>query len=423
MRFKTLIEWLNWQNTLHPHLIDLELSRCQHVAELLDLLPFPCPVITVGGTNGKGSCVTLLEAILRAEGYRTAHYLSPHLLDFTERLCFDHQEVTEADFCRAFAAVDAARGEITLTSFEFITLAALWLIREKKPDVAILEVGLGGRLDVVNLIDPQVALITNVALDHTEWLGETREKIGFEKAGILRPNGLAVYGEFNPPLSVLRQAEILDAQLYYWQQDFHFTRLGSHRWTWWCKTVAYDDLPLPALSGEQQLQNAANVLMVLTLLRERLPVSKAAIIAGLTQARLLGRLQCLPELPRRLFDVAHNAHGAVVLRKFLQQNQVDGKTHALVGIMRDKDIHALLSEILAEIDVWHIAAPQVARAATVEQLEATLQDLGAMSRYRYDSVAQAYEQAVAMLGERDQLVVFGSFFTVAEALRAAGFKK
>jgi len=416
MRFNTLFEWLNWQLSLHPHEIELGLSRCRQVAQRLNLLAPNFPIINVAGTNGKGSSVALLDAILSASGLRVGRYTSPHLLHYNERIGIAGQPVSDAQLCEAFAAVEAARQEVSLTFFEFGTLAALWLFQqgENKVEIAILEVGLGGRLDAVNIFDPTIALVTAIDIDHTDWLGKDRDRIGFEKAGIFRAQRPAVCSDPQPPLQLLHHAQQLPAPLYYLGRDFSYQKMADNSWSWYSKTASHSSLPLPALPGDFQLQNAAGVLMVLELLP--LALSEIAIRQGLIQVNLPARFQVLPGKVTRVLDVAHNPQAAKELNKLLQQTPGQGTTHAVMGILRDKDIGGILAAIQQSIAEWYVAPLNTPRSATVNELVGGLQTIGATRIHTAVSIAESYHQAMTNAQAGDRVVVFGSFYTVAEVL-------
>src|SRR5579863_4343426 len=285
MRFKNLQEWLTWQEQLHPNPIDLGLERVQRVLEAMGLSRPVFPVLTVGGTNGKGSCVALVEAMLRAAGYHTGAYTSPHLLRYNERLQVDGSLATDEEFCTAFERIDRARGDISLTYFEFGTLAAMDILARRGVDAAVLEVGMGGRLDAVNAVDPEAALVASVGLDHQDWLGNDRESIGFEKAGIYRADKPALCGDRSPPESLLTHARDIGAQLRVLGMDFDHD-IGAGRWIWRGPEGELRDLPQPALVGRIQYDNAATVIAILKSVAVRLPVSDEAIRQGLENVRL-----------------------------------------------------------------------------------------------------------------------------------------
>lgn len=415
MRFNTLDEWLAWQETLHPSAIDLGLERIRPVLLRLGLQQPPCAVITVGGTNGKGSSVAMLDAILRAAGYRVGAYTSPHLLRYNERICLHGTPVDDATLCAAFERIDQARQDTSLTYFEFGTLAAFSIFSAAPLDVVILEVGMGGRLDAVNLWDADVALVTAIGIDHTAWLGDTREEIAFEKAGIFRAGRPAVCGDPDPPHTLLQHADKMGAPLYRFGRDFGYTVDGM-AWSWWSVTQRRHALPHPALRGPFQLQNAAGVLMVLELLAQALPVNQGDIRQGLSAVQLAGRFQVLPGMPLRILDVAHNPHGAQVLAQSLRAQPCAGQTHAVMSMLADKDIDGVISVMRDVIDVWHVAGLDVPRGVSGAQLAGRLQVAGITSVHVHANVTAAYQQAGSHAQPIDRVVVFGSFYTVAEVL-------
>ncbi|HYQ90956.1 MAG TPA: bifunctional tetrahydrofolate synthase/dihydrofolate synthase [Candidatus Competibacteraceae bacterium] len=420
-RYTTLEQWLAWQETLHPRAIDLGLERVRQVAQRLGLLDRPAfTIITVGGTNGKGSCVALLEAILRAAGYKTGAYTSPHLLRYNERIRLDGVTVDDASLCEAFARIDAARKDISLTYFEFGTLAALWLFQQVGVQVALLEVGLGGRLDAVNVMDADAALITAVAIDHVEWLGQDRDSIGYEKAGIYRPGRPAICADPLPPTGLLKQAYAIGARLYLTNRDYGFCCQGQ-QWSWWCETIRLDALPLPALPGVHQLGNAAGVLMTLQALAERLPVPVEAIKAGLKQVNIAARFQILAGPVEWILDVAHNPHAATVLADTLHARTCSGRTRAVWAMLSDKDAPGVAHALADSVDCWYPATLEGPRGRPGEHLLAILQDAGGKGTIQhYPSVAAACRAAWQEASNGDRILVFGSFHTVAQALLWSG---
>ncbi len=416
MRFQTLAEWLAWQEQLHPAEIELGLERVAAVYRRLQPARHPPAVITVGGTNGKGSSVALLTAIYQAAGYRVGCYTSPHLLRYTERIRIDGAEVEESALCAAFERVDAARGATSLTYFEFGTLAALDLFNRADLDVLVLEVGMGGRLDAVNIIDSDVALITNVALDHQDWLGEDREQIAFEKAGILRAHRPAVFGEADIPQRLAAVVAEKTVELRCFGRDFGYERNGG-QWRWWSSARQRDALPLPALRGEFQLHNAAAVLMVLELLQDRLPVAQQSIREGLLQVQVPARFQVFPGQVQQILDVAHNPHAAATLARNLRETECLGRTIAVMGMMRDKDIAEVIRLMAGEIDAWHVGGLALPRAATGAELRAAFAQAGVAAEVHvYPEIVPAYRGALAQARPADRLVVFGSFYVVAAVL-------
>lgn len=414
--FKTLDEWLQWQMTLHPQEIDLGLERCRAVAQRLNLLSPPFPVVTVAGTNGKGSSVALLESIFSSAGYRVGCYTSPHLLRYNERIRIAGHEVSDEALCQAFATVDAARQTVSLTYFEFGTLAALVLFHQEALDIVILEVGLGGRLDATNLVAATCALVTPIGIDHVEWLGPDRESIGFEKAGIFRTQQLAVCNEAQPPLRLLEHARQLSTALHCVERDYHYTQISTTRWAWQGPRHQYTDLPVPNLLGSFQVANAAGVLMVVELLQSIRPVPVTALRRGLISVNLRGRFQMLSTPVSTILDVAHNPLGVEVLKQTLKEIPCHGETHALVGILRDKDQATMLKTLLDTVDQWHLAPLDTPRSAKVEDLMIHLKNLGVTKIHSYPSVTAAYTHICQHIHPDARLVVFGSFFTVAEVL-------
>jgi len=413
MRFDTLDAWLDWQSQLHPSEIKLGLERVAGVWARLHPDTFPCTVITVAGTNGKGSSVAFLEAILSAAGYRVGCYTSPHLIRYNERIRVDRQEVSDARICQAFQRVDDARGEVALTYFEFGTLAALEIFATSALDVVILEVGLGGRLDAVNIIDPDLALITTVDIDHVEWLGSSREAIGREKAGIMRPGIPVVYGGDDPPDAVRQEAARLGARLLVAGEDFDY-RQTEQGWGWRSGERARHSLPQPYLRGRFQLQNAAAVLMALELLSDLLPVDQRAVRSGLQGVRLPGRFEVVAQAPAVILDVAHNAEAATALLANLKDMFCTGPTVAVFAMLGDKDVESVARILHPAIDHWYPAPLEGARSVPVETLGEGLKSaaVSADQITLSDSLSQALALAKAQAGPDGRVVVFGSFYTV-----------
>lgn len=410
MRFQTLPEWLSWLETLHPVAIELGLARVRVVAERLEVLAPGVPVVTVAGTNGKGSVTALLEALLRAHGLRTALYTSPHILRFNERIRVDGVDAADADIVAALAAVDAARGEVSLTYFEFTTLAAFVLFRRAALDVWVLEIGLGGRLDAVNLIDADVAVLTSVGLDHMEWLGPTREHIGREKAGIFRAGKPAVIGEPTPPASVAAVAAAVQAPMLLAGQDFGIAEQhGQLDWHGRDRTgaaVSYPALPRPALAAA----NVASALQALQLLP--FAVRPEALAAGLRRVQLPGRNQRLDVQGRSLvLDVGHNPHALRFLAAELPRHDIGMRFHVVLAMLADKDIDGAVRELEPLAQSWHIAPLSGARGAPVERLQAALAATAAPV-HAYDDVAAAARGACAS-NDRLPVLAVGSFYTVA----------
>lgn len=415
MRFNTLTAWLEWQTGLHPHAIDLGLARVAEVYARLRLPAWNIPVITVAGTNGKGSCQAYLEALLTAAGYRVGCYSSPHLLRYQERIRCAGEEISATALCEAFAQVDTARGGISLTYFEFGTLAALCWLARQQPEALIMEVGLGGRLDAVNLLDADVALITTISHDHEAWLGSDLDSIAREKAGILRPGRPVVIAQPGAPVILDQLALEQNARPWRCARDYRFLRHESD-WEWQGQGHHWTHLPTPALIGDFQWQNAAAALMVLELLADRLPVAGAAIHQGLRQVRLPGRFQRLLGAPGMILDVAHNAEAASALANNLLAHPCSGRRHAVFSLLRDKHLETIAPPLLPLFHSWHLGQIDDPRAWDVAALATELRHLGGASVMTYPSIEAACAGARASAGAQDELVAFGSFGVVAPVL-------
>jgi dihydrofolate synthase/folylpolyglutamate synthase len=423
---QTLDQWLSYCERLHPKTIDMGLERVHTVARRMDLR-LNCPVFTVAGTNGKGSTCAMLESILRQAGYRTGTYTSPHLVHFEERLRLQGEPVYASELIASFASVERARcqndDEISLTYFEFSTLAILDVMARQPLDVAILEVGLGGRLDAVNIIDPDCAIITSIDLDHMELLGPDRESIGREKAGIMRTGRPVVVSDPMPPQSVLDRARDIDADL--WQSGVDFQFAGDKQQWGWHSSAArgsrrFSGLAYPALRGANQLVNAAGVLAALTALRTRLPVTAQAVRSGLALVELTARFQIVPGEPVLVLDVSHNPHSVAALAANLDAMGYYPTTHAVFGAMADKDLAPMLARINPLIDRWYFTDLPTARAEKAEQLRAKWQALTPAAKATASTFAdprQALQAAVAAADPTDRIVVFGSFYTVGGVLQ------
>ena len=421
----TLADWLAYAERLHPKTIDMGLARVKTVADRMGL-QFDCPIITVAGTNGKGSTCAMLEAILLEAGYRTGVYTSPHLVDFEERCRVRGDIVNATDLVATCVRVEKARGknsieseEITLTYFEFTTLAIMQLLMDAKLDVVILEVGLGGRLDAVNIFDTDCAIITSVDLDHMALLGNTRELIGFEKAGIMRPGKPVVVSDPVPPQSVIDHAAAVGADLWKFGTDFNFSG-DKQQWGWAGRGRRYAGLAYPALRGANQLMNASGVLAALTALRDKLPVTAQAVRVGLSLVELPGRFQIIPGQPTLVLDVAHNPHSVAALAENLDAMGFYPCTHAVFGAMADKDVAPMLARVGPLIDKWYFTDLPTARAATAGVLQSQWQ----ASNSRKDATSNAYktpesalQAAIAAADPADRIVVFGSFYTVGGILQ------
>src|SRR5688500_14467105 len=401
---KTLAEWLAFIERQHPRPIALGLERVKQVLDRMQVR-LACPVITVGGTNGKGSTCAMLESILRAGGSRTGLYTSPHLVRYNERVRIAGSEAEDQALIEGFAAVERARGETPLTYFEFGTLAAFWVFAETKIEAAVLEVGLGGRLDAVNVLDADCAVLTSVGIDHVEYLGAERESIGREKAGIFRPGRPAVVAEPAPPRTVLEAK----CDLLLIGRDFGFTSEKT-QWTYWGPRGKRAGLAHPALRGKVQLRNAAAALCALDALG--LAIAMQDVRRGLAEVELPGRFQVLPGRPQVILDVAHNPQAAAALAGNLADSGYAPQTIAVCGMLRDKDIGGGVRELGRRVTRWHLATLPGPRGARAAEIAAHLQG----DIHRHESPAEAFAAATEAAGEGDKIVVFGSFLTVAEVM-------
>jgi dihydrofolate synthase/folylpolyglutamate synthase len=413
-----LQDWLAHCEQLHPLTIDMGLDRVREVAQRMGV-HFDCPVITVAGTNGKGSTCAMLEAILLEAGYRTGVYTSPHLVDFEERCRIHGQSASADQLALAFAQVEAARGQVSLSYFEFSTLAIMQVLMLSSLDVVILEVGLGGRLDAVNIIDPDCAIITSIDIDHTSLLGTNRERIGFEKAGIMRSGKPVVVSDPVPPDSVIAHAASLGAELWRFGQDFNFSG-DKLQWAWAGRGRRYSGLAYPALRGANQLVNASGVLAALEVLRPRIPVTAQAVRNGLAMVELPGRFQIVPGEPVVVLDVAHNPHSVAALAANLDAMGFYPTTHAVFGAMADKDLTVMLARVAPVVDRWYFTDLPIPRASSAEQL----QKLWLAGNRRTDVTSSthaspdaALQAAIASANPADRIVVFGSFYTVGGVLK------
>ncbi|AKZ62739.1 folylpolyglutamate synthase [Herbaspirillum hiltneri N3] len=421
----TLAEWLTLLETRHSKSIDMGLERVGKVREQLDIR-FDCPVITVAGTNGKGSTCAMLESILIRAGYRVGLYIKPHFLHFNERARVEGIPASDAALIAAFEAVEEKRGDISLTYFEFTTLAIMKLLADAKMDVVILEVGLGGRLDAVNVIDSDVGIVTSIDIDHTEYLGTTREEIGFEKAGIYRAGKTAICGDPMPPKSLIRHAESIGADLWLMGRDFNYQG-DKQQWAYGGRAQRRNSLAYPSLRGANQLLNASAALAALEALRDRLPIGAQEVRTGLATVELPGRFQVLPGQPLVILDVAHNPHAAATLAQNLDNMGFHPYTYAVFGSMLDKDIEGVINHLKGKIDHWCVTGLPLPRAATAQQLKDKLLEAGVEPEFKpdaactietFDTPAAAFANAQSRATENDRIVVFGSFLTVGGVMEA-----
>lgn len=411
---RPLADWLAYIERQHPQSIALGLDRVAEVNSRLGTT-FACPVITVGGTNGKGSTCAMLEAILSAAGYKVGLYTSPHILRYSERVRLSGAEASDEALAEAFEAVEQARGDVPLTYFEFGTLAAFVLFAKAKPDALVLEVGLGGRLDAVNVVDADCAVLTSIGIDHVEFLGDTRAAIGREKAGIFRPGTPAVIAEPNIPETVLEEIKSIKAKPLLLGRDFGYVSQGT-QWSYWGPGGKRSGLAHPALRGAMQLRNAAAAITALGTLRTRIPVAMQDVRRGLAEVSLPGRFQVLPGRPQVILDVAHNPEAAAVLAHNLGASGFAPETIAVLGMLGDKDVAGVVRAVAPRITRWHLASLEGPRGMDSASLSRVFSELKIKEPVtQHPSVAAALAAAKNEAGENDKIVVFGSFHTVAGA--------
>jgi dihydrofolate synthase/folylpolyglutamate synthase len=412
---QTVEAWLSYIEALHTKEIELGLRRVAQVKDKLNLSP-KFPIIIVAGTNGKGSTCAMLSQIYQSGGYRVGCYTSPHLIEYQERIRINQSNIPDDRLIEAFNAIEEARGEIALTYFEFGTLAAMWYFQNEQVDMAVLEIGMGGRLDAVNIFEPDCSIVTSIDLDHMEYLGDTREAIGREKAGVYRTYKPAICADPNPPQSLLDYAQKINADLYFLGREFYFT-VQANGWDFVADTT-WRNLPFPSLKGQFQLNNASAVLMAIQLLQNKLPMDFAVISQMLGSIQLSGRFQTLRQYPQVIVDVAHNPHAANALFDNLVNESCSGKTIAVLSMLADKDVTGVASILRPMIDEWHVAALEHPRSATIFQLNQGL-NLAQIEvpEFSYESIEKAYQEAYKRAGENDRIVVFGSFYTVAAIMR------
>ena len=417
LRFRSIDKWLHWQESLHFTAIELGLERCRRVANNMGLLNPSYNVISVAGTNGKGSSIIMLDRILRNAGYKIGRYTSPHLLRYNERICINGNEATDTELCESFDRIDRARGDISLTYFEFGTLAALDLFRQHNVQLAILEVGLGGRLDAVNILDADISLITSIDIDHQEWLGNNRESIGREKAGIFRNLAPAICSEPNPPQSLLDCSEALGTPISILGSDYQFNLIND-TWSWSTKDTRIERLPRPMKYCDFQIQNASGVLMLLAKIQDEYPVSTENIKQGLSSFRLKGRFQIIPGAIPKILDVAHNRESIKALVNSLKVIPCYGKTHIILGMLKDKDHQRVIKELIEITDTWHFVSISQDRGIEAKILTSELKALGRLENIsEYSNVEEALDKLHKISMPDDRIIITGSFYTVGAAIR------
>jgi dihydrofolate synthase/folylpolyglutamate synthase len=420
MRFSSLSQWLDWQKTSHVRTIDLNLDRVEIVYARIAVAYHPF-TITVSGTNGKGSTIAFLDSILRQQGYRVGTYTSPHIVNYNERIRINGSPVDDASICSAFERIDAVRDDISLSFFEFGTLAALDIFSRNRVDVQLLEVGLGGRLDAVNVVDADIPIVTNISIDHVFWLGKTRDEISLEKAGVMRSGVAAVVGDPDPPQALLKWTEKNSVPVSLLNREYRF-ECNPDSWSWYGTAQQYTHLPLPGLRGPHQFQNVAAVLQALSLISDKLPVSEQSIRDGVEQVVLPGRFQYIGSKsgtdsePAVLIDVAHNPHSAALLVQNIQQHYPGRRLLALFSVMADKDIAIIVDHMKDLVEKWYPVPLEIERAASTDEIIAVLSHCGVEN---YSKQLQNFDEAWNAAAEditnsQDIILIFGSFFLVSE---------
>ncbi|MDC9727885.1 MAG: bifunctional tetrahydrofolate synthase/dihydrofolate synthase [Methyloprofundus sp.] len=426
MHFDTLKDWLHWQEGLHPQSIDLGLHRAKKVFHALNPEKKQPITITVAGTNGKGSTIAFLEAIYRAQGFKVGSYTSPHILKYNERIKINNQTVSDEVLCQAFERIEAVRDETSLSYFEFSTLAALDIFSRSNLDIQLLEVGLGGRLDAVNIIDADASIITSICIDHTDWLGDTRTAIAIEKSGVFRPHCPAIVGDIDPPQSLTDCAQKIDAQLLLINQHFSYQK-SSQYWTWQSNSKKREQLPLPNLKGEHQFRNASTSLMAVESLQDKISVSDAAIYTGLKNAYVPGRFQLIEAENSApiLLDVSHNPQAAEALLDYLNAEFTDLPVYAIFNMMSDKDMQSVVTLMQNKVQHWYISPVNNPRTNKESDTKEIFQNnhITQIST-GFPSFSKTFQTAKKM-AENNQglLVIFGSFFLVSEYLAQANKKQ
>ncbi len=423
MKFSTVSDWLDWQSKIHAQSIDMGLDRIRSTYNKLISQKLAKKIIIVGGTNGKGSTTAFLEAMYVAAGYRVGVYTSPHLLHYNERIRLQGEPVSDEVLCQVFDHVETAREGVSITYFEFGTLAAFDLFQNNNLDIAILEVGLGGRLDAVNLVEPDVSVVTNIQLDHESWLGDTREKIAFEKFGIGRANKPLIFADDNPPSNIDELVAEQQLNLLQLGSEFGFA-IQDMTWQWWSQNSKKFGLPHPRLKGEHQYRNAATALMATECLAEDLPLSMNHIRVGLAQCQLPGRFQVIPQPNESIIilDVAHNPHGIHTFVNNLQSMHKIGNHSVVLAMLADKSVPKIVEALKPVIDRWYIAGLDVDRGLSAKNLQEKVLQQGVNFKdvVCLNTVTEAVNAAKEKLEKYDKLIIIGSFYTVAEALPLLG---
>jgi len=416
MRFDSLKGWLDWQESLHPLAIDLGLERAAQVFKALNPNAIKPPTITVAGTNGKGSCIAYLETIYKTEGYRVGAYSSPHILKYNERIKIDGEPVSDELICDAFARIESVRGNTSLSYFEFGTLAALDIFWRSDVDIQLLEVGLGGRLDAVNIVTPDVSLISSIGIDHVSFLGNTREAIGREKAGIFRTKTPAIISDPNPPQSLLLSATDKGANIFCINKDYGYKRQTA-TWNWFAGDQQINQLPEPGLKGEHQYRNASAAILAVQMLAENLPVSNSSFRNGLKNTHLLGRFQLINDKIPILLDVGHNVEAVRTLVEYINMTFPGKRIHAIFSMLKDKDIAGVIEIMNPVIYDWFFAPLANPRATSENNMREIFSNIGVTRvSFGFTGFTDAFNAAKHQSLDNDLLLVFGSFFLVSDCL-------
>ncbi|MBH44103.1 MAG: bifunctional tetrahydrofolate synthase/dihydrofolate synthase [Gammaproteobacteria bacterium] len=413
--FKSLDDWLEWQQTLHPKNIDFKLERIKAVYKKLQLKKIAQKIIIIAGTNGKGSTASMLESILHENQLKVGVFTSPHILSYNERIKINKQHVHDDEIIEAFNQINEKRGNITLTYFEFATLTAFYLFNKSNLDYAVLEVGLGGRLDATNIIDSDISIITSISIDHTEYLGSTIDSIALEKAGVMRPFSFSIYAQKKPPKVLFKYAQNNKTYFKYNDKDFNI-KIYDDFWTWRNDKFKISRLPMLPLIGSFQYDHAGAVLSCLSYIESNLLENKQNLVNGFKNLDLLGRYQIIQSNPEIILDVAHNADAAKKLNDNLS-NEISGKTLAVLGVLNDKDVYELVKPLKKTVDQWFCGTINSHRGMNADEIKHRLSTLiSGESINSFTTISNAYENAIKTLNHNDRLIIYGSFYTVSEVL-------
>ena len=411
---KTLQEWLDWQQTLHPQNIDFKLERIKSVYNKLNIKNIADKVIIIAGTNGKGSTVAILESILHESNHSVGSFTSPHIISYNERIRFNKKEAETSELIDTFKIIDDIRGSTTLTYFEFATLTAFYLFSKKKLDYAILEVGLGGRLDATNIIDSDLSIITSIGIDHTEFLGTTIDSIAMEKAGVMRPFKPCIYAGKNPPSAIFRYANKIKSRITFNQNDFKVKR-NKESWIWSNSTKSLK-LPILPLVGDFQYDHAGAAISAINVLEPDILKDQICMDNAMKNISLLGRYQILSQRPEIILDVAHNEDSAQKLQENLKQNP-NQNTLAIIGILKDKDVYSLIKPMINIVDTWYCVTIDNSRGMNAKEIKTRMSTLVSKDKiFTFDNIADASSMAMSNLDIDHRLIIYGSFYMVSDYL-------